>query len=361
MRECSRYELSIVIPTYNEAESIGRLIDSLRGTLERGGIHCFEIIVVDDNSPDKTWKEAENAAMGDPRVRVIRRTWARGLASAVVDGMKSARSDVIVVMDADFQHPPGIVPKLYEKYREGYDLVVASRYMEGGGVQDWSRLRLLISKLSIFASRIAVPSSAKTSDPMSGFFLVDRRKIDLQSLKPMGYKILLEILARNPEVRVSDVPYVFGRRLYGRSKLGLRVMLDFVIHLIKLSRITRFALVGASGIAVNLAFMYLALRLVGVVDVASAVGIEASILWNFTLHELWTFRYRLKGGLREVAKRLAIYHYSSLNSIIIMYATMRSLYTLAGVDPILSQFIGILLGFLANYTMSRGLVWKIAK
>jgi dolichol-phosphate mannosyltransferase len=299
--------------------------------------------------------------MGDQRVRVIRRVGVRGLASAVVDGMKSARSDTIVVMDADFQHPPEVVPRLYERHREGYDLVVASRYAEGGGVQEWSRLRLLISKLSILASRIAVPSSAKTSDPMSGFFLVDRGKIRLEELRPVGYKILLEILARRPDLRVADVPYVFKRRLYGRSKLGLRTMLDFVIHLVKLSRITRFALVGASGIAVNLSVMYAALKTLGLVDAASVAGIEASILWNFLLHELWTFRYKLSGGLAGVARRLIAYHYSALNGVIIMYGTMRALYTLAGLNPILAQFIGILLGFLANYAMSRGLVWRIAR
>ncbi len=361
MHSCARYDLSVVIPTYNEAESIGRLINKLRYTLENAGIKCFEIIVVDDDSPDQTWKEAENAAMGDPRVVVVRRIGARGLASAVVDGMRRARSDIVVVMDADFQHPPEIVPRLYDKYREGYDLVVASRYIEGGGVQEWSKLRLLMSKVSILASRVAVPSSAKTSDPMSGFFLVDKRRVDVDELRPLGYKILLEILARRPELRVADVPYVFRRRLYGKSKLGLRAIMEFAFHLIKLSRITRFALVGASGIAVNLFTMYITLSLLGLVDLASIAGIETSILWNFMLHELWTFKYKLAGGLKSVAKRLLAYHYSSLNGMIIMYGTMRVLYTLAGFNPILSQFIGILLGFLANYAMSRGLVWRITK
>ena len=354
MEACSRPEISIVVPTYNEADVIERFLDEVRSSLERHGINCFEVVVVDDDSPDGTWRIVEEESKRDPRVRLIRRRGEKGLATAVIEGIKASRSDIVVVMDADLQHPPDVVPRLLEKAREGYDVVVASRYINGGGVEGWSRFRLFLSKTSGVVAKLVVREVRRTSDPMSGFFLVRKNRIDIASLRPRGYKILMEILARNPSARVADVPYIFRRRAAGSSKLGFNTMLDFIIHLLMLSRVSRFAIVGLTGSIVNLAVMYLALAPLGV-DLASLLGIEAGILWNFMLHEAWTFKSRYSRG---VVKRLLGYHASSLGGIVTTYIVMRLLHTLLGLHPITAQALGIIAGFIVNYMLSSGVVWR---
>ncbi|MEB3862143.1 MAG: glycosyltransferase family 2 protein [Desulfurococcales archaeon] len=356
MGECSRPEISIVVPTYNEAQVIGAFLDKVREELDKH-TKCYEIVIVDDDSPDGTWRIVEEESRKDPRVRLVRRTGERGLATAVIRGIREARSSLVIVMDADLQHPPEVIPDIVRKAREGYDIVVASRYAKGGGVEGWSRARLAISMISSIVSKILVREARKTSDPMSGFFLVRKEAVRLEDLRPRGYKILLEILAKSPGARVADVPYTFKRRAAGDSKLGLRVMADFILHLIALSRLARFAIVGGIGALLNLGVMYLLLPIAGV-DASSIAGIEAGILWNFILHEEWTFKSKFAKG---VAKRLIGYHVSSLAGIASTYIVMRLLYTLAGVNPVLGQAIGIIVGFIANYTLSSGVVWRGAK
>ncbi|MCE4603155.1 MAG: glycosyltransferase family 2 protein [Desulfurococcales archaeon] len=356
MEECSKPEISIVVPTYNEAQVIGTFLDKVREELEEY-TKCYEVIVVDDDSPDGTWRIVEEESKGDPRIRLVRRLGERGLATAVIKGIQEARSDLVIVMDADLQHPPEVVPKILGKAKEGYDIVVASRYARGGGVEGWSKARLAISRISSIVSKILVREARKTSDPMSGFFLVRKSIVRVEHLRPRGYKILLEILAKSPGARVADVPYTFRKRAAGDSKLGLRVMVDFILHLISLSRLARFAIVGGIGSILNLGVMYILLPVAGV-DASSIAGIEAGILWNFILHEEWTFKSRFAGS---VIRRLIGYHLSSLAGITSTYLVMRLLYTLAGVNPVLGQAIGIIVGFIANYTLSSGVVWRGAK
>lgn len=355
--------VSIVMPTYNEAENITGIIKELERVLEASGL-TYEIIVVDDSSPDLTWVKAALGA--SPRVRVAVRKIARtpgerlggGLASAIRAGIMEARGEFVVVMDADFQHPPEVVPKLIEKALEtGADVVVASRYAEGGGIEGWSKLRLAMSRGASLLAWIAVPQARVTTDPMSGFFLVRKESVRrlLREMKPRGFKFLLELLARSNGLRVAEVPYVFRRRAAGKSKLGYRTIVDFLLHTAALSPMAKFAAVGASGTFVNLLVMSLVLDATGVSDVASLAGIEAGILSNFALNEVWTFRRCRSGSLLS---RLARYHTSSAGGSITTYLTMKALSLLAGVNPLLGQFIGIILGFLVNYLASSTIVWK---
>ena len=347
--------LSVVIPTYNEADNIRVVLDKLIESLEESGFRDFEVIVVDDDSPDGTWRVALEYSKSDPRVRVIRRVGERGLASAVLRGAREARGRYILVMDADMQHPPEIAPTLLRKALEtDADVVVASRYTRGGGVEGWSRLRLLISRGATLLAHLLVKESRLTSDPMSGFFLARADLLRSSELKPRGYKVLLELLGRSgSRIRVVDVPYVFKRRLSGESKLGLGTITDYVLHLIRLSKLAKFALVGASGMGVNLGVMALLMGLGFIYDAASLAGIEASILSNFLLNEYWTFGI---GGGRRL-KRLMGYHVSSAGSIIVTYSTMKLLYVLMGVHPLIGQAIGIVLGFTLNYLASSRIIW----
>jgi len=352
-------QLSVVIPTYNEAENIELLLSEIVRCLEASGLENFEVIVVDDDSPDGTWRIVERFSARDSRVRLIRRVGERGLGTAILRGLREALGEYVVVMDADFQHPPSLIPRMIEVARSGgYDIVVASRYTRGGGVRGWSLPRRAISLGALLLAWLLVPESRRTRDPISGFFALKKSSVRLEGVRGLGFKVLLEILASNPGARVADVPYVFEPRRAGSSKLGLRDMALYTLQVLSVSSLPRFALVGASGIPVNLGVMALALRAGAPVDIASVLGIEASIAWNYSWHEVWTFKTRFSGGLRAVLGRYLGYHASVLLGALAQYATMRILYTLLGVNPLLGQLIGILVGFTVNYTLSREAVWR---
>ncbi len=225
--------LSVILPTYNEAANITSLIDVLDAVLHE---LPHEIIVVDDDSPDGTWKVAEHLSRKHPSVRVLRRVGRRGLSSAVVEGFDMARGDMLAVMDADGQHDAQLLLSLAGALRNGAGITIGSRYMEGGSVGDWVTDRRIISKtgtaLALWLSRVRV------SDPLGGFFALKAslyKKVRPQ-LKPTGFKILLEILAHIPsDTPVTEIPLIFRMRLHGRSKLSLRVHLDFGFQVARLA------------------------------------------------------------------------------------------------------------------------------
>ena len=228
--------LSVIIPTYNERGNIRKLIEMLEKILANID---FEIVVVDDNSPDGTGEVAEELAKQYGNIRVIHRPGKLGLASAVIDGIRNSNGRYICVMDADLQHPPQVIPRMLQFADEGYDLIVASRYTEQGGVVGWSLWRKIASRIATILAKTLIPASRATSDPMSGFFMFKRRIVRIESLDPVGYKILLEILAKGRHEKVIDVPYVFQRREIGKSKLSSKEILEYVKHLIKLKCIRK--------------------------------------------------------------------------------------------------------------------------
>ena len=226
-------------------------------------------------------------------------------------------------------------------------------------MEDWSKGRLAMSRLGTLVAKLLVPEARKTSDPLSGFFAFRRDRVDLSRLQARGFKILVEILARHPNLRVKDVPYTFGRRRWGKSKLSVGIGVDFLRQAWNLSPMPKFLLVGASGVVVNLLVMWLVLRYTGIVDLASLSGIEASILSNFILHEFYTFRFRFRRiGSRGPISRLALYHAASAFAIAATYLVMKALTTLGVTGPIMGQFIGIIVGFIANYLLSTQEVWR---
>ncbi len=349
-------ELSIVVPTYNEKEALPLLLERISIALKDID---FEVIVVDDNSPDGTWALAQKLAETRyPWLRVIRRVGVKGLASAVVDGIRAARGTYVAVMDADLQHPPETLKAMLKKAREGYDLVIASRYTRGGGTEGWSRVRLFMSRSATLLAHLLVPESRVASDPMSGFFLVKRSSIVrcLDRLKPRGYKILLEILARCPGLRVTEVGYIFRERAAGRSKLGLVALLDYLRQLLDLNnyRVFKMAAVGLTGLAVlytvNTVLLALGLHRL----LTYAIAIEVSILNNFALNNLWTFRGRGRG--KPLLLKALQYHYSVALGATVNYATYQVLSTLGIADPI-AVVTGVALGYAANYTLAEHHVW----
>ena len=207
--------ISIIVPTYNERENLEELFERIARALEG---REFEIIVVDDDSPDRTWEKAEELAKKYP-VKVIRRTNERGLSSAVIRGFREANGEIFVVMDADLQHPPEVIPKLIEAIEEGADIAIASRYVKEGKVENWHWWRKLISKGAIMVGRVALPRIRNIKDPVSGFFALRREVIEHVELNPVGFKILLEILIKGKYERVTEIPFIFGIRKAGESKL----------------------------------------------------------------------------------------------------------------------------------------------
>jgi len=222
-------EVSVVIPTYNERETLPELAERLHRSLRSG----YEVVVVDDASPDGTADLAEELGRRYP-VRVVRRPGKLGLASAVLEGARAASGRWVAVMDADLSHPPEDVPRLVSALRSGADVAVGSRYTPGGGVRDWPLRRRLMSRVAVLLARLWL--GERVRDPVSGFFAVRRELLLDPSLEGLGYKILLEVLARNRKGRVVEVPYVFTDRRGGRSKLGPQEVWDYLRLLWRLRR-----------------------------------------------------------------------------------------------------------------------------
>lgn len=224
-------ELAIIIPTYNEAVNIPELLERIEASLK--SLEA-EIIFVDDNSPDGTASLAETLGEKYGNVKVLKRPRKMGLGSAVLDGVKLSEACFVAVMDADLQHPPEILPEMLEKLKQGYVLIVASRYVEGGGIEGWSLKRKLVSSFATKLAHRLLPGVRKVKDPLSGFFMIQKSILENTRLNPRGFKILLEILAKaNPET-VAEVPYTFKPRRRGRSKLSIREIVSYAILLLRL-------------------------------------------------------------------------------------------------------------------------------
>jgi dolichol-phosphate mannosyltransferase len=217
--------ISLVVPTYNEAKNIEEFIKRAASAMDG---QDYEIVVVDDNSPDKTADIAQEFA-DKYNVRVIVRYKDKGLANAVMDGIRMTMGDILGVIDADLSHPPELIPQLIEKLNEA-DIVVASRLVDGGGAEGWPKRRKISSFIGTFLARPLM----KVKDPMSGFFFLKRKVIEGIDLKPKGYKILLEILVKANYENVKEVPFIFKDRTAGESKLSLAVSLDYLVQLLDL-------------------------------------------------------------------------------------------------------------------------------
>jgi len=239
MSEQASHKLGLVIPTLNEAGNIPVLLDRIRRPLSSAAIN-YEIIVVDDDSHDRTAEVANEYASGDPRIRVCVRKGERGLAGAVIHGWAQTDADLLGVIDADLQHPPEVLPSLLAPVLSGADIAIASRYAHGNRVGEWNRFRLFVSRAGILATAPLQRKSLRVKDPLSGFFVVRRESIDGIRLQPEGFKILLEILVKGRIREAVEVPFQFGNRHAGESKASFKVALQYFTLLGKLSRYALF-------------------------------------------------------------------------------------------------------------------------
>ncbi|NQT73044.1 MAG: glycosyltransferase family 2 protein [Chloroflexi bacterium] len=352
-------KLSIIVPTYNEVESLPFLADRIHACL------CefdYELIIVDDNSPDGTGALAEELSQEKP-IKVVHREGKLGLASAVIDGFNHASGDVLGVIDADLQHPPEYIPELFRAI-DGADIVIASRYVNGGGVEGWTFTREFISRGAKFAPQFLFAKIRSVKDPLSGFFLFRKKAIEGIELNPIGYKILLEILVRGNHSEVAEVPYVFKGRERGTSTFNATEQVNYLKHLWRLirsehetRRFLRFCLVGASGVIVNQGTYWLLTRPIGINDtVAPIIGIELSILSNFVLNDIWTFRDRRQAG--SIPARALKFNLTCGAGAVLNYGVFLLLYKVFGVDDMLSYLIGIGVAMLFNYFFSKWWTWR---
>jgi dolichol-phosphate mannosyltransferase len=316
------YALAVIVPTYNEADNVARIVETLDAALD--GIHS-EIIFVDDWSADGTADRIAMLALDRPDIRVIRRFGRNGLSSAVIEGMMATMAPVVAVIDGDGQHDERLLPCLYAEVAEGgADVAIGSRYCENGSTGEWNSLRLRASQWATKLSRLVLPSPVK--DPMSGFFAVRRDKVEalLPHMSSRGFKILFDLLTSSPEpLRAVELPFQFRTRTAGESKLGTGVILDYLVTIadrlirrVMPARFVMFAAVGALGLGVHLLVLN---ALLGVTQLrfaaAQAVAVTVAIAFNFLGNNAVTFRDRRLHGIRLIGGMLSFYAVCGLGAL----------------------------------------------
>lgn len=359
----SELTLSIVVPTRNEGGNIEPLLTRIAAALT--GIN-FEVIFVDDstdNTPDVIRQVGSQHAF---EVTAIVRPPERrnGLGMAVVEGLRIARADWVVVMDGDLQHPPEVIRNMVSKAEgAGADLVVASRLSEGGSTAGLSWKRNLLSRGLALAMRLCFPKNLRhVSDPLTGFFLLRRDAIAVDQLRPEGFKILLEVMARNPQLNVTEVPFEFGKRHSGDSKASPQEMMRLLRQTLKLRLLTmqyllRYLVVGASGIAINSLLLFVLTAMTGMNYLASAViATQGSTLWNFGLTDRWVFGKRSQTSL-GLWKRIASFFAVNNALLLVRGPILVLLVSQLGMNYLVANLVSLLAMTFLRFAISDSFIW----
>jgi dolichol-phosphate mannosyltransferase len=363
--------LSLVIPTYNERKNIAELIGQLSALLDPILGAAYELLVVDDDSPDRTWELAAEIAARVPRVRVIRRQGEKGLSTAVIRGWQAARGEVLAVIDADLQHPPEASVALFRALEPHVDLTVGSRHVEGGGVSDWSFSRRILSRGAQLVGLLLLPGVlGRISDPMSGLFMLRRSALAGVELHPLGYKILLEVIGRGRIRSIAEVGYVFRERTGGESKVTWRLYPQYLRHLLRLRfglpetrRFFRFLLVGLSGLLVDMAVLFVLSdprSLHFGLTRSKVVAAELAIVNNFLWNDAWTFRDLVgrQRGLRLKLRRFVKFNLICGAGLLLNVALLNVQFNWLHVNRYLANLIGIGVVTLWNYWFNLKLSWR---
>lgn len=355
--------LSVVVPTCREASNLRELVERLCAAFSSAGLDG-EVIVVDDDSKDGTEELCRELAGACP-VRLLVRREERGLATAVLHGMRQAQGRVFVCMDADLSHPPETVPDLFRAVDGGVcDIAIGSRYVKGGSVEGgWGLFRWLNSRVATSLAR----GLTRVKDPMGGFFAIRREVFETAPpLAPLGYKILLELLAKCPEARAKEIPIGFRDRKSGVSKLDLKQRILYLRHLRRLyrfrypalSELFQYGFVGLSGFLVDVVLFSTLFRLLGVRDLASrAVSFMVAAAWNGA----WNRRITFEGARsRSRLPRWAAFLLVSAGGLLlnggVYYLLTRRAPFFFGREE-LALAVGVLIGFAFNYLGARLLVF----
>lgn len=372
--------VSIILPTYNESQNILRMLDVVGNSLPFG--LDAEIIVIDDNSPDGTGKLVEEYVKNSKKknahsVEIIHRKSERGLSSAILKGIQSAKGEAVIVMDGDFSHPPDALPKMIDELQNPEcDIVVASRYVKGGAVKGWPFKRRLISKGATKIARHGL--GIKIKDPMSGFFAFKRHIIKNVKFDAIGYKMLLEILVKARGARVKEIPYVFTNRKVGSSKLDISVGLDYFRSVWRLyrygksirekekrtsvrflSKAGRFYSVGATGLFVNYFATFLFSSVLSNLWYlhANMVGIIFSITSNFILNKMWTFEDKdlsPRKTIRQYGLFLGFSGIGALLQLMMVYYLVESYH----MNYPLSLLLAVATASIGNFVLNKKWTFK---
>lgn len=356
-------QLSVVVPTYNERGNLLELTRRLDAALD--GI-AWELIVVDDDSPDGTAAHAREIYQRDTRVRCVRRIGRRGLSSACIEGMLSSSAPFLAVMDGDLQHDPAVLRRMLQALRQDEaDLVVASRYVEGGSVGDWDSQRAMISRVATRLSGLV--THRPISDPMSGFFALRRSVLDacVKDLSSLGFKILLDIVASSERsVRIKEIPFTFGERLSGESKLSTNVIWEYLLLLAdKLVgryvpvRFLAFAAIGALGVGVHFLVLSVVFKGLGLsFSAGQSTATMVAIAFNFSVNNLLTYSGQSLRGRRWLRGLLSFYLICGVGA----FANIGVSSYLFGNNTSwpLAALAGIAMSSVWNYAVSARYTWK---
>ena len=356
-------ELAVIVPTYNEAENVPLIVERLEHALAG---HDYEIIFVDDSSPDGTAQTVREMARKNRRVRCLQRVGRRGLSSAVIEGILATTAPVAAVLDGDLQHDETLLPEMLRLIGEGEDIVVGSRYMSGGGFGDWSEGRKRMSQVATAMARRL--TGVDLSDPMSGFFMLrtDVFRARVNDLTAVGYKILLDILsARGPDLHIREIPYEFRTRKAGQSKLDNKVLLDFFELLIARTvgrrvptKFIMFSMVGAFGVLVHMAILT-GLFGTGMAGFALAQGTATIVAMtvNFFVNNFFTYFDRRLHGWQLLPGWLSFAAASAVGALANVGLAVF-LFDNVGVPWALSALAGIVVGAIWNYAITALFTWK---
>ncbi|CAN7354338.1 glycosyltransferase family 2 protein [Bradyrhizobium sp. LjRoot220] len=356
-------QLSVVVPTFNERDNVTVLYRRLDATLKD---IAWEVVFVDDNSPDGTWEVVRGLAQKDSRVRCIRRIGRRGLSGACIEGILAASGPYAAVIDADLQHDETQLPKMVGLLQRGEaELVVGSRYIEGGSADSFNKGRAGVSAVATEVAKRVL--KVEIADPMSGFFMIRRDRFEqlAPQLSTQGFKILLDIVATaQGKLRTVEVPFTFGSRQHGESKLDSMVALDFLgLVLAKLThdvvslRFLMFAMVGSIGLIVHLVALFIALRFFDArFPEAQAIGALVAMTSNFILNNFLTYRDQRLKGFAILRGLLLFYLVCSVG----LFANVGVAFSVYDQEPIwwLAGAAGALMGVVWNYAMSGLFVWR---
>ena len=382
-------KFSLVLPTYKEAGNIQDIVKILTDLLDQSIAGDYELIVVDDNSPDHTWKLALELTSDYPQLKVMRRTEEKGLSTAVIRGWQVARGNILGVIDADLQHPPEVLQQLLGEMDKGADLAVASRHVEGGGVSEWSIIRRFLSRGAQMLGLIILPEViGRLSDPMSGYFMVRRTAIAGKPLSPVGYKILIEVTARGKIRWLGEAGYVFRERQAGESKVTWKQYIEYLQHLVRLrlslsARFIQFCLVGFSGLFVDLTvFSLLRKGLELGLTRSTILSAEVAIINNFLWNDLWTFRdiSSRQPGKRQRLKRFIKFNFVCLagdilqtllvNTFFAIFQKLQLDTTIANIttngflrgvltSDLLAKLMAIVIVTFWNFWLNTKLSWRV--
>ena len=355
--------ISIIIPTYKEKENIVPLVERINGSLSK---YDYEIVIVDDNSADGSEELVAGLSKKYP-VKIIVRKNKRGLSSAVVDGITSTDSDFVIVMDADLQHPPEVLPDIV-KALENHDFVMGSRYIQGGSPGEWKLSRKIVSKV---ATLMALPIAPKVKDPMSGFFGFKRAVLDTATLSPTGWKIGLEILVRSKFKSVTEVPYTFVPRAHGESKLSRRIMGEYIRQLLDLYsykyQVLNFMVVGGIGWLINLGLYSLLLLVPALKGVQwnflgkdqhnyllpFIISSLVAMISNYLMNRVSTFK-----GWKEQKSGFIRYMAMGLGTLFLDMGLLVLFVKYGNFPYVPAAALAILIAFVVRFLIARSWVWK---